>query len=77
MSKALPMMLLLLLAGCAQRKYEPVEIVHIHHDEEAGRPDYRTIVEFPDGTRRARFDVWGVVGHKFLARKCESVTWCP
>ncbi|MHC4316844.1 MAG: hypothetical protein ACYSW3_30760 [Planctomycetota bacterium] len=52
--------LLFLLAACSSDEdCVPVEIVAVTFDEESGVPDYYTVVQFPDSTRRLRFNKWG------------------
>ena len=46
-----------------------IKIVAVTHSEETGNPDWYTVVEFPDSTRRFRFNKWGEVGDMFCAKK--------
>ncbi len=71
--------LLFLTAACSNPKLDTrcqqVTIVAVTHSEETGAPDWYTIVQFPDSTRRYRNNRWGVVGDQFCARKQGSTGW--
>ena len=72
------LVLLVLLVGCGEdHPMETVTIVEIEYSFELGEPDHKTIVEFPDGTRRRRYGKWGKVGDEIKARKdyYSSVHW--
>lgn len=65
--------LLVLLVGCSgDEKCVPVEIVSVTHSEESGVPDWYTVVQFPDSTRRLRYGNYGEVGNIFCARKSDG-----
>ena len=61
--------LLALIAGCdsVEPEREAVHIVAVVYDEETGKPDWYTIVEFPNGERRHRWNKYGEVGDEFTA----------
>lgn len=69
----------ILLSACAGPKVETecqtVKIVAVVHSEETGQPDWYTIVEFPDATRRFRFNRYGEIGDTFCARKHDQTRW--
>lgn len=78
-SGLLCMIVLVILVGCSgpaiDNECQQVTIVSVTHSEETGAPDWYTIVEFPDKTRRYRYNKWGEVGDTFCANKYERTTW--
>ena len=56
-------------------KCQQVTIVSVTHSEETGAPDWYTIVQFPDNTRRSRYNRWVEVGDTVCAKKYESTSW--
>lgn len=69
--------LLLCLVGCAQVEppLERVTAVVVQYSDETGKPDFYTVVEFPDGTRRKRWDVYATPGDTFYAKKTDCESW--
>lgn len=70
---------LVILVGCSgpviDSECQTVTIVAAVHSEEIGAPDWYTVVEFPDNTRRYRNNKWGEIGDTFCARKHERNSW--
>jgi hypothetical protein len=67
--------LVIAAAGCTDGPTERVQVVAVQCESRGGAPDCRTVVQFPDSTRRIKSDRWGEVGDVFHARKATAGSW--
>lgn len=67
--------LVIAAAGCTDGPTERVQIVAVQCEPRGGKADCKTVVQFPDSTRRIRSDRWGNVGDVFHARKGGAGSW--